>query len=343
MQQMSPGTMILGIFAVLFGLIGAYAAKQYFQEMTVEPVAQEKPVTPTFNVPVAVVDLPAGRTITQTDVAVTKLTAKQIAEYKYPNSWIEKSSQIVGRTLREPVKVWTPFEPKALYPEGLGPSLSERLAPGQRAVTLPFMGSAAEAGLINPGAVVDVLFRATGDGKKIPADATMTLLRKVQVLAVGQAMLEGASKGTAKTVTLAVSDIQAQALKAAEDRGVFSLALRNDKDDLPTPQTSPIILHELLGIKEPEKPFTTQVYRHGQLTTVTFDEGGRQTIVSEPPYGLPVADLPAGTPVVPASLKSDAAGASGAASSTPTKVQEAAGSRAASRSRLSGSSSRGSR
>ena len=38
MQRLSPGTLILGIFAVLFGLVGAYAVKKYTQDQPA-PVA----------------------------------------------------------------------------------------------------------------------------------------------------------------------------------------------------------------------------------------------------------------------------------------------------------------
>jgi len=299
MQRLvSPGTLILAIFAVLFGLVGAYAAKKYLQGQGAQAAAPEQKKEPTYNVPVAVMDLPANRTITQGDLMVLSLTSRQIAQAKLPGSWMEKTSQIIGRTLREPLQQGRPFEPTVFYPMGIGPSVAERLQPGERAVSVPFEGTAAQASLITPGAMVDVLFRASPDQKGRIPDATVTLLDRVRVLAVGQSIQEGAAAGSAGTVTLAVNQLQARALKVVEGRGSLMLALRNAADDQPTQKAAPTTLPELLGFQEPEKPFSTQIYRRGHLTTITFEDGQPHVVVADPPYGLPVV----GQPQVPSAL-----------------------------------------
>jgi pilus assembly protein CpaB len=288
-MRLSPGTLILGIFAILFGLAGAYAVKKHLEARGPEPV---EPATVTWSVPLAVTDLPANRTIAVGDVTVARLTPEQIEKMELPSSYMLKAAEIVGRTLREAVKKGHAFDPAVLYPAGIGPSLADRLEPGQRAVTIPFDGESAEAGLVTPGAMVDVLFRTFADDQAHLPEATVTLLENVRVLAVGRETFEGsvAAGKKAGTVTLAVMPEQARALKVVEDRGTLTLVLRNGGDDGPVDAPAPTTLNELLGIQQPKKPFTTEIYRRGHLTTVVHDEGRRTTIEGPGAHDMPVAD-----------------------------------------------------
>jgi pilus assembly protein CpaB len=291
MNKMSPGTLILGIFAILFGLVGAYAAKKYLQQQTPQVTAEEAALQQTYTVPVAINDLAAGRTITLGDLMVERLNYEDIRRRGLPASFMSKSSEIIGRTLKEPVKRGHAFEPTVFYPQGIAPNVVDRLVAGQRAVTIAFTGSAAAAGLITPGADVDVLFRTFGDRTGLP-ETTVTLLDNVRVLAVGKEMFEGAvggnaGKGRFRTVTLSVNTTQAQALKIVEDRGTMMLVLRNGDDpasaDVPGPKTLP----ELLGIRRTDQPFRTEYYRRGRLTTI-YHGNGSPRYEHQAPFGMPV-------------------------------------------------------
>ncbi len=296
-NKTSPGILILGIFAVLFGLLGAYAAKKHLQVVKAPEVATA-PLEETRSVPTALMDLPAGRKITNGDLQILQLTNKQIDAMQLTTAWMGRASQIVGRTLREPVTKGQTFDPAVFYPEGTGPSLAGELAAGERAMAIPFEGSAADAGLITPGSQVDVLFR-TGDSpeasKSANSDTTVTLLENVRVLAIDRQTLPGAlppgQVAPSGTVTLAVSPVQSRALKIVEGRGSMTLALRNDDDQTPANHNGPHNLDDLLGVQQP-KPFTTEIYRRGQLTTVTFHEGERRVHFEDTPYGMPVAKEP---------------------------------------------------
>lgn len=291
MRNTSPGTLVLGVFAVLFGLVGAFGAKKYLQQQAPPPEASE-PTEQLVAIPLAVRDIPAGRTIADGDVATVKLTNKQISQMKLPPSYMADSSQVIGRTLREAVARGQAFDPTAFYPDGIGPSVADQLAPGQRAVTIPFDGNGAEAGLITPGAMVDVLFRTSPRSDESLPETTVTLLDNVKVLAVDREILEGAiakeKRGaTNRTVTLAVDPVQARALKVVEDRGTLTLVLRNGDDVALGDQAAPTTLHDLLGTREAEQPMKTEIYRRGQLTTVVFAEDGRR-VTHETPFSLPV-------------------------------------------------------
>jgi Flp pilus assembly protein CpaB len=293
MSRLSPGTLILGVFAILFGLLGAYAVKKYVQAEPVE--VAEPPREREYRIPVASLDLPAGRTIVNDDVTTLVLRRQDLAKMKFPSSWMDAVPQIVGRTLIKPQKAGQPFQPSLFYPKGMRPSVAADLKPGERAVTIPFKADSTDPAFLSPGAVVDVLFRTNPDERAAVPDATVTLLSSIRVLAVGQKTVQGEAaekpqSGETQTVTLAVNQAQARALKVVEGRGTFMLALRGEADREPAQKEGPVTLPGLLGLKEPPHEFVSELYQRGQLSTLTFADGHRQKIKLDPPYGLPVSD-----------------------------------------------------
>ena len=286
MRNLSPGTLILGIFAILFGLIAAYAAKNYLREQQAQ--AADGPAG--TSVPMAVADLPAERTITRDDIMSVRLTEKQLEEYNDYVPYMMRGQEIIGRTLSKPMKRGGVFQIANLYPVGIGPNLADRLQEGERAVTIPFTGSIAQTGLIKPAAIVDVLFRTSENGQEVLPETTLTLLERVRVLAVGQQTFEGAvgAGDVGGTVTLAVTALQAKALKVVEDRGTLTLVLRSDDDTVAAGTSGPTTMEELLG-KRSNRPFSTQVFRRGQLTTVIHQGDQPTYIYHDTPFGMPVA------------------------------------------------------
>ncbi|MEQ8789783.1 MAG: Flp pilus assembly protein CpaB [Pirellulaceae bacterium] len=285
MSRITPGTIIVGIFAILFGLVGAYAAQRYLQPPP-EPVAEEKPAEPMFRVPQASIDLTPGRPLTLGDVAIVSYSRKQLEKLDLPPLYMTNPQQIIGRILREPVKRGEAFTTALFYPEGQGPSVAERLEPGLRAVTIPVQGTGVLNGLASSGTRVDILFRTfANEAMNIPA-TTVTLLEDVEVLAVGQNAIPNAHvEETASAVTLAVSPRQANALKIVEGQGDFSLALRSAADNTFADNGAPQTIHQLLGIAPKQKPFTTEVWRGGQLQSVTFED---DRFVEQKTVDLPV-------------------------------------------------------
>ena len=304
MTRLSPGTLILGVFAILFGLVGAYGVKRYMQQpVLVEAAPQPPPKIEKLQVPVAVADLPTGRTLAQGDFSVIAVTREEAVKSKFPSMWMGSGSQLLGRTLRQTVKGGMPFEPSAFYLTGMGPNVVDDLQPGERAVTIPLKKDSADLTFLTPGATVDVLFRANPDSTGDTPDATVTLLSGVRVLAIGQTVIAGASldpkdkdsaSGDMRPVTLAVNQTQARALKVVEGRGSMMLALRNAKDITVADRGGPTSLPGLLGMKESQLPYVTEIYRRGRLATMTFRDGQRQKIKLDPPFGLPVTDATKG-------------------------------------------------
>lgn len=277
MRSLSPGTLILGIFALLFGLAGAYAAKQHLTKAP--PAAPVPPAAQT--VPLAGVDLPSGRTVTVGDVMLMKLTPEQMTKAKLPPLMMTNSKQVIGRTVREPVKKGQAFTLESLYPEGTGPSVAETLKPGCRAVTVDLQGNTGDIAMVQPGTIVDVIFRTHADKTEQIQEATMTLLEAVDVLAVNSQQLEGTvsrpnAQGAPRSfqVTLAVTPDQAKTLKTVEGRGIISLAVRSQKDTrVAVAPAQAQTLGDLLNLPRPEPPFVTQIYRGGRATKMEFHNG----------------------------------------------------------------------
>lgn len=294
MSRISPGTMTLGIFAVLFALAGAYAFRSYMQKETPPAPQAEEPTL----FPLAATDLKAGKTLALGDIALVPLRRQDFQQRNIPaTTAMADARQIVGRILKVDIKQGEPFLTTSLYPEGEGPPLPVK--PGYRAVTIPITNVEAVAGFAVPGTYVDVLFRTrprTGDRASLPIpEATVPLIEGVEVLALGTTRSPGsAAQGNVNTVTLAVTPEQAKTLQVVVGRGDLSLALRSPGESLLAGQyrRQALTLEDLLGIEPPPPPFFTEIYRRTSRQVLGFV---RDQVVSDTQAGLPAV-----APVVPA-------------------------------------------
>lgn len=233
MARISSGTMTVVVFAILVGLGGAFVVRQEMARPKLEPPPSPAATPQPVIVPVAATDLEPGQTITIHDIALLSYTPKDYSKSKYANlAYMRNPQQIQNRRLKMALRKGEAFMPEFLYPEGLGPGISDRLQAGYRAVTVPIQNVGAVQGFARPGTWVDVLFRANASGRR--PEVTFTLLERVEVLAINQNLMpnqvvDGKDLGT---VTLAVTPVQAKMLKVVEGRGELSLALRHPDDTL---------------------------------------------------------------------------------------------------------------
>ena len=302
MSRISAGTMTLGIVAVLFGLVGAYTVREYLQPEPA-PGAPQPPAEQLVQVPLASIDLPAGKELVLGDVALVSMTAAEMQQRELPlDKTMLNPQQIIGRVLKGPVAASSPFLVTSLYPEGMGPSLADRLKPGLRAVTVPIAQSGALDGFAGPSSFVDVLLRTHArqdEGAVTIPEATFPLIEGVEVLAIGSNSTPG-TRGVqaATTVTLAVTPEQAGILKTVEGRGTLSLALRSPMElTAATYRSEKITLEGLLGVEPEPKPYTSEIYRGTSRQTITFE---RDRVRNEEFGGVARATEPA-LPVTPAS------------------------------------------
>jgi Flp pilus assembly protein CpaB len=233
MARISTGTMTVVIFAILVGLGGAFIVRQEMAKPKLEVPPAPTAAPPQVIVPVAATDLEPGQTLTINDIALLSFSQKDYPKSKYANlPYMRNPQQIQNRTLKMALRKGEAFMPEFLYPEGLGPGISDRLQAGYRAVTVPIQNVGAVQGFARPGTWVDVLFRSTAGDRR--PEITMTLLERVEVLAINESLLPNRQVDAKDlgTVTLAVTPVQAKMLKVVEGRGELSLALRHPDDTL---------------------------------------------------------------------------------------------------------------
>ena len=233
MRRLSAGTLLLGIVAILFGLMGAYLVRKELLANKAAPEAKKaeaaaKPVV----LPIASDALPVGRKITLGDIAILQLKPNELAKMKINKSYMVNTQQIIGRVLRKEIKRGDVFSPDAFYPEGMGPSVAEKLKPGYRAVTISVEMDAGQQVSRSLDRSWMSCSAAMQTRKRTPQEMTIPLIEGAEVLALNNETFQGA-RGNANTqnsgknsVTLAVRPEQAAALRVVAGRGDLALAIR---------------------------------------------------------------------------------------------------------------------
>lgn len=295
MTKINSGTILLGFLAVLFGLIGTWAIREYSRKPSApepQPVAE----SPRVLVPMASRTMEDGHRIKVDDVALVKMTRKQLKEQGIDKkAFITNSAQIIGKTVKSGIRRGETFDTREFYPEGTGPGIANRLKPGQRAVTVSLTPTNALMGFAGAGQQVDVLFHY-GEQRKVANEdnepqstpdtnksnplkrfqsATVTLVQNAEILALGNSVVptddaNGISSDQRVLVTLAVNPADAEAIRVADGNGELSLTLRGPDDRLAIADLGePRVLSEIIEIDSGVRQM--EIYRGTQLTRVEFD------------------------------------------------------------------------
>jgi pilus assembly protein CpaB len=275
-MRLSAGTLLLGLFAVMFGLLGAYVVqKELLKNRPEREVAKREFVV----VPVAGRELEEGRTIAKGDVSIYRMTAEEIKEKGFTDAYMANPRQIIGRVVMRSIASGQTFHTEDLYPEGSLPPIAPKS--GYRAVTVAVDPDAAVAGFARPGSLVDVYFRSdAGSEPDDEPEMTLPLIEAAEVLALNR---ETTKENRADdenidakklSVTLAVTPRQVAALKVIEGKGSVTLVLRN-KDDLAMTEIddAPRTLNEILN--RPLQRHKMQIYRGRQMSSVRFHRDER--------------------------------------------------------------------
>jgi Flp pilus assembly protein CpaB len=176
---------------------------------------------------VATRDLPAGATLSASDVAVARV---RVDDAIYEASWPAAArEELIGRQLAEPVHAQQLLVRAQL-------STRPPLQPDQLALTIPIRPDTAVGGRVRPGDYVQVL-ATSGKGK--PESETFVVLRRVRVHDVGrdervtvvntagagETAPRPAAQGPVSTLTVVVTQDQALELARARWNGELDVAL----------------------------------------------------------------------------------------------------------------------
>jgi pilus assembly protein CpaB len=148
-----------------------------------------------------------------------------------PAASMRRTQDAMGRVLLVPVAAGEPVLAQYLAAPGTGAGLPARIPDGMRAVSVHADEISGVAGFVNPDSFVDIVAttHVTGDGHA----STACILQDVRVLAVGQkldAEPAGKPSPTGDTITLLLSNADAQTLAQATAIGKILLLLRNGAD-----------------------------------------------------------------------------------------------------------------
>lgn len=139
-----------------------------------------------------------------------------------------------GAVVRKTVKEGDLIQSPALMRAGEGGFLSAVLEPNMRAVSIAVNATSGNAGFISPGDRVDLIvthrirINNSEDGGTQESVVSETFVRNVRVVAVDQMLDNPENKAIlAKTVTVEVSDRQAEQVAVATEMGKISMVLRS--------------------------------------------------------------------------------------------------------------------
>jgi len=239
-----------GIMAIVLarGWIKGAIENEFRQDsstQTVEALLSKEPAIAMSPVVVANVDLAFGDQITPDALRVVDMPDEIIPvdalsslSDVFPVDYDDvKNGQMV---VLENIKMNEVLLPHRISGLNESATLSARIRPGYRAVSIPVDDVTGVAGFIVPGDLVDVQYISEPN----PNSPTINyrsdiILQSIRVLGIDQAQNRNQEKArVARTVTLEVSHMDAQALAVAQNRGQLSLVLRALGEALPSTTVS---------------------------------------------------------------------------------------------------------
>jgi len=238
-MNLSKGTIFMAI-AGLVGLVAMYIMHSYISAKTKVAVHYAGQVL------VAVADIPPGTAITQGLVKAVNWPQELV-----PPKAATSLNQLEGRVVNSLLSAGEPILLTKLAPEGASHGLAGLLEEGKRALSVRVDDVSGVAGFVHPGDHVDVLVEmALPDAKD---HFSKTILQNILVLSAGQSweQIMDQKPSVVTTVTLVLTNEQAELLNLASNQGKIRLALRNRNDVAPV-ETRGVDTSTLLGAPSKE-------------------------------------------------------------------------------------------
>ncbi|MBN8441746.1 MAG: Flp pilus assembly protein CpaB [Thauera sp.] len=233
----------LGI-AVVFGLSAALFATRYLDDRVAD--IQRRGEQKSARAVVAKEDLPAGERIDHERVAVREV----------PADWLHSDAitpdqfdRVAGSTLSFPARRGEPLLWSQLADKRAA-SLSARLLPGRRAVTLAVDEISSISGLLEPGDTIDLMLNVRRNDRNL----TLPLVQGITVLATGKRTANDAGRDAGPdgfaTITLDASAADGERIVAARTIGSITALLRAP-GDIARQVSRPHDALSMLGLDKP--------------------------------------------------------------------------------------------
>lgn len=270
---------ILILFAVAW--ISAGLLTWFLYAKTYVPSAEKR-----TTVMAASHDLAVGTLIRKADIKRIAVLPRDL-----PHGGVLAEKDALDRVVLYPVSANEPLIAGELSLLSGAEGIPATIEPGHRAVSVQITDVSGVAGLIQPGAHVDVLFTRPGN---MTEAITSTILQNVKVLAIGHTVQVGQTVDPkapkVPVATLVVTPEEAQKLELAKNQGRISLSLRNPLDTSDAVDGTPVSTDVL------DPTMTARLARARRLRNgpdlndpKTFEEvsGGPAKAKKEPPPPSP--------------------------------------------------------
>ena len=213
--------LVLGL-AIFIGLLAALAARGYLKTQLQE--IEDRKKGQTINLVVAKSDIKKGSNLSSENLAVRPIPVEYAQSYALRP---DEFSQIDGQSIAYDIKSgemisWSLLESKKQ------PVFSTRVTAGHRAMTVPVDEVNSISGMLEPGDSIDLIVTVNQKEKKL----VFPLLQNAQIMATGQRNIDDPQgiKKEYSTLTLNVTEQEAQYLIAARENGKITALLRNPQD-----------------------------------------------------------------------------------------------------------------
>lgn len=230
---------VLLIVAVLVAATGTALVLLYVQGISSRATAEQEPV----KVLTATVQIEAGETMAKAQAA------GKVDLVEWPQAKVLPSAVGSAESFQDQAALSTIYPGEQIIPEKFGDAGEQdvfSLPKGTMAISVQLTDPARVAGFVNPGSEVAIFVSGQPelikpDGATIPLpEITKLLLRKVEVVGVGQTTVLSTTQTTAeggetteqipKTIlTLAVTQEEAEKVFLSTTTGELSFALLNEK------------------------------------------------------------------------------------------------------------------
>lgn len=239
---MRPLTIILLVVALAIAGLTAFLAKRYLaQQSAASTEAAAQRAAAIRQVLVANADLPIGQVLKDADVRWQDWPENLInPRFIIRGGGEDARNRYIGAIARTAFASGEPLQAARVFRLEGASTMAGLVAPGMRAISIEITSAKEVSGFVLPGDRVDLLVtyelkNTGGKGGEAPENVykyiSETILRNVRVLAADQTFAEpkDAKNATvkAKTVTLEVTDKQAETVALAGALGAISLTLRS--------------------------------------------------------------------------------------------------------------------
>lgn len=225
------------LFALMAAGLAGFGAVAWISAHPPAPqpvAAAPAPVETKVKVLVAARDLQPGNLLKPDDLTTTLMPVSKVPLGAVTDSRHSRTD-FSGAMIRRSLRPGDPLLPQDILRPGDHGFLAAVLAPNMRAITIGVDIVSGSAGLIWPGDHVDLILTQSIEGPGVARGqrlAAETVLSNIRVIAVDQRLVQGAAadasapKG-ARTVTLEVTQAQAERVSVAERLGHLSLVVRS--------------------------------------------------------------------------------------------------------------------